>query len=326
MTGYNKINQQINNAIALLCNDQLVVIPTETVYGLAANAFSDKAIDKIFKLKNRPLNNPLIVHIASIDYLSQIAINIPSQALLLAHHFWPGPLTLVLEKSDMISSKISANRNTVGVRMPDHKVTLELLKHLDFPLVAPSANASNHISPTLPEHVIHSLGINTPYILEGGKCKKGLESTIVGFENGLPIIYRLGAIDKKEIEHVLGCAIKLSSEKHTLLAPGMMKKHYSPKTPFIVTADLESEIKAYVHKKVGLVCFSKLDDKYKGFPFRVLSQNQNLLEAASNLYSSMHELDQMNLDLIIAELLPNHGLGESVNDRLHRASVNVSNF
>ena len=197
------ISKDISKAVALLNQEKLVAIPTETVYGLAGNIFSEKAIDSIFKTKQRPLFNPLIVHIPSIDYLETIVARIPEKAKLLAEAFWPGPITLVLKKKEVIPDVITAGKDTVAVRIPNHPTTLELLKQLDFPLAAPSANPFNRISPTSAEHVESYFKNDIKMVLDGGTCTSGIESTIIGFENDEPIIYRLGALALEEIETVI---------------------------------------------------------------------------------------------------------------------------
>ena len=179
----------IQAAVAALQNNEIVGMPTETVYGLAGNAYSEVAVQKIFALKNRPHYNPLIVHIKSAGYLQQVAKNIPAVALKLADAFWPGPLTLVLEKQDHISDIVTGGKNTVGVRVPGHTVALELLEALDFPLAAPSANPFGSISPTTAKHVADYFTNTLDIILDGGSCDKGIESTIIGFENEEPILY-----------------------------------------------------------------------------------------------------------------------------------------
>ncbi len=315
--------EQLNTAVRLLQNDELVVIPTETVYGLAANAFSEKAIAKIYATKNRPATNPLIVHIPHLDALANIAKDIPVGAYLLAQHFWPGPLTMILPKQDTISKMVTAGKETVAVRIPKHEVTLALLQRLDFPLVAPSANRSNHISPTTPQHVHHSLGDQTPFILNGGPCEKGIESTIIGFEENKAILYRLGALEKEAIEQVLGYPLIIKNKSEEPLAPGMFKKHYSPQTPFFVTDQLEYHIAANEGKQMGILYFSKRLFPDVNGPYRILSPEGSLDQVAENLYAYMHELDALGLDVIIAERLPNIGLGISINDRLDRASASV---
>ena len=296
----------------------VVAVPTETVYGLAANAFDEVAVGKIFQIKGRPLFNPLIVHIKSIDYLSTIAQNVPEVALELAAHFWPGPLTLVLEKKSNIPDNVTASKSTVGVRVPSHPLVLELLNAIDFPLAAPSANPFGYISPTTSAHVKAQLGSKIPYILDGGSCENGIESTIIGFENNEPILYRVGAISKEIIEAKIGVLAEKTTSKSTPEAPGMLSKHYSPKTKFIVSNDIQTEIDQNINKKIGLLLFD-FETESRVNKTVHLSKNKNLDEAAHNLYAAMHELDALNLDLIIAQQFPSHGLGNAINDRLFRA-------
>jgi L-threonylcarbamoyladenylate synthase len=199
---HNKMrNTELNlkKAINDLENDKLIAIPTETVYGLAANASSETAIKKIFTLKKRPESNPLILHIKSINYLKEIAENIPEKAMVLANNFWPGPLTLILVKKAHISELITSGKDTVAVRVPNHPLTLKLLENLNFPIVAPSANPYGSISPTSASHVEKYFKNHIDCILDGDKCEKGIESTIIGFRDNQPILYRYGAIP---IEHI----------------------------------------------------------------------------------------------------------------------------
>lgn len=302
-----------------LVSDNLVAIPTETVYGLAANAYSEEAVRKIFETKQRPMNNPLILHFADRKKLDDYAVDIPEIAYRLADKFWPGPLTLVLKKARHISPIVTAGKDTVGLRIPNHPLTLELLSNLDFPLVAPSANASNHISPTSPDHVRKSLGDRTPFILDGGFCKRGLESTIIGFIGEAPVIYRYGAIGKEELEDFIGQPIDSVTTSSSPLAPGMLSKHYSPKTKLILTNDISEGLALYAGKRLGLLLFgtSNVSDNHK---VKNLSPNRDLYEAASNLFNYLYELEAMELDLIIAEFVPEIGVGRSINDRLMRAA------
>ena len=317
----NTSDEDLDIAASLLTKNELVVIPTETVYGLAANAFSLEAIHKIYATKNRPPSNPLIVHIASMDDLPLVAKNIPESAMKLAKAFWPGPLTLLLQKTESINSVITAGKETVAVRIPNHEKTLKLLRKLSFPLVAPSANRSNHISPTQPIHVKKSIGINTPYIVDGGVCAHGIESTIVGFHNEKPVIYRLGAIDKETLEKTL--AYSIDTIRHTTddegISPGMSRKHYSPTTPFRLTNNLNEEISKYPGKRIGILAF-KEQRNYSVNARVVLSLKGDLAEAAANLYRALHQLDELQLDIIIAERIPGGGLADSINDRLIRAA------
>ncbi|NCT09804.1 MAG: threonylcarbamoyl-AMP synthase [Flavobacteriia bacterium] len=314
------ISTDIQKAISLLENEKLVAIPTETVYGLAGNIFSEKAIKKIFSTKKRPFFNPLIVHIPSIDALENVVSYVPEKAKILASAFWPGSLTLVLKKKSSIPDLITAGKDTVAVRIPNHPLTLELLRRLPFPLAAPSANPFNNISPTKAFHVEQYFKNDIQLILDGGTCKNGIESTIIGFENEEPVVYRLGALSIENIEKVIG---KVTIKNHKLQnpdAPGMLQKHYSPKTLLILTSDIKKEIKKFQGKKIGILSFTNSYKNDRIFHEIILSKYANLNEAATNLYTSLHELDTFQLDVIIAEKLPEMGLGISVNDRLQRAT------
>ena len=314
------ISKDITKAIKLLNNEELVAIPTETVYGLAGNAFSDKAVKAIYATKKRPSFNPLIVHIGSKDWLKEIVSHIPKKAEQLADAFWPGPITLVLPKKDVIPNIITAGKPTVAVRVPNHEITLELLEKLDFPLVAPSANPFSSISPTLPEHVENYFKKDIKMVLDGGPCKSGIESTIIGFENDDPVIYRLGSTPIEDIEKIVGSVIIKNKNEISPEAPGMLDRHYAPKTHTVLTDNLVKTIDAHRGKRIGLLIFNDiLNDDDIQFKI-VLSETKNLDEAASKLYNALHQLDKQNLDIIIAEQLPDYGLGKSINDRLYRAT------
>ena len=313
------ISKDIQKAVQLLTEDQLVAIPTETVYGLAGNIFSEKAIKSIFSTKKRPFFNPLIVHIPSIASLSDIVTHVPEKAKLLAAAFWPGSLTLVLKKSKTIPDIITAGKDTVAVRVPNHPITLELLKKLPFPIAAPSANPFGSISPTKPAHVENYFKNSIKMVLDGGSCVNGIESTIIGFENEEPVIYRLGALPLEEIEAVVG-AISIKNKKEEKPdAPGMLARHYAPKTSTFLVDDVAAEVEKNTGKKMGVLVFkSSLNNE--NITEIILSKNGSLQEAAANLYAAMHELDTKNLDIIIAERFSEFGLGKSINDRLQRAT------
>ena len=314
------ISKDISKAVALLNNEKLVAIPTETVYGLAGNIYSKTAITSIFTTKQRPLFNPLIVHIPSIHQLDTIVSAIPEKATQLARAFWPGSLTLVLPKKDTIPDIITAGKTTVAVRVPNHPVTLELLKQLEFPLAAPSANPFNRISPTTAQHVDAYFKDAIQMVLDGGACKNGIESTIVGFENNEPVIYRLGSISVEDIEAVVGTITIKNKKENNPEAPGMLDKHYAPTTPTILSHDILKTLKQYPNKRIGIITFnSNLKDNSITTQI-ILSEKGNMAEAASKLYNAMHVLDNHNLDVIITERFPNFGLGKSINDRLQRAT------
>ena len=304
-----------------LISDNIIAIPTETVYGLAGNAYSVKAVKKIFGLKNRPLYNPLIVHIKSADFLPNVASEIPEIALKLANEFWPGPLTLVLKKQSHIPDLVTSGKETVAIRVPNHPLTLSLLEQLDFPLAAPSANPFGSISPTTATHVFNYFENELNVILDGGECQKGIESTIIGFENEQPIVYRLGSLSVEQIEEKIGPVMhKTQSEDNAPIAPGMLSRHYAPTTEIFLTNDVERLIQFYANKKIGVLLFQNRTHQIPIEHQEVLSDSGNLNEAAKNLYAAMHRLDKLNLDLIIAERLPNVGLGKTMNDKLERAT------
>lgn len=315
------ITKTIQDAVQYLKSGDVVAIPTETVYGLAGNIFDQQAIKKIFSLKKRPLFNPLIVHLSSIDRLDDIVNDVPEVAQQLAMNFWPGPLTLILKKKAHIPDIVTAGKPTVGVRIPNHPMTLELLSQLDFPLAAPSANPFTRISPTKAKHVDEYFGDALSLVLDGGECKRGIESTIVGFPDGEPVIYRLGSISVEQIEEIVGSSVLIADKKEKAPdAPGMLSKHYSPKTKTILVKDISESIDKNRGKKIGILSF---DQPFQGNDISIniiLSKKGDLSEATANLYTSLHALDEYDLDIIIAERLPNRGLGRSINDRLSRAT------
>ena len=315
------ISKDLQKAIALLSKDEVIGLPTETVYGLAGNAFSEVAIRKIYAIKNRPATNPLIVHIGDVQQLETIVENIPPPALQLAKQFWPGPLTLLLPKKDSVPTIVTAGKATVAVRMPGHPLALELLRRLPFPLVAPSANPSNLVSPTSAQHVADYFREEVKFVLDGGICQKGVESTIIGFEGDQPVLYRFGAIAVEEIEAIVGPLIIFNKENEAPQAPGMLLKHYSPRTPFCFTNDVTGKIRKHSGKKIALLRFQfPLPLQSKSIVHQeVLSPDGSLVEAAHKIYATLIELDKQGFDIIIAEHFPDEALGKTLNDRLARA-------
>lgn len=314
------ISKDLSFAVQILKQNKVVAIPTETVYGLAANAFSTEAVKKIFEIKKRPFFNPLIVHISSEQYLEEVAKNIPKKAYDLVKAFWPGALTLILEKQPHISDMVTANKNTVAVRMPSHPLTLALLSQLDFPLAAPSANPFKGISATNAHHVYAYFKDDLDCILDGGDCVKGLESTIIGFDGDDVVLYRHGAISVEQVEAVVGKLKVITVQENAPVAPGMLLKHYSPKTKLILTDNVEKEIALAGNINFAILAFhpQETDGLHQ---YLYLSQENNLEKAAANLYATLHHLDTLNFDLIIAQKLPEIGLGKTINDRLTRASA-----
>lgn len=314
------VSKDLLKASEILNREELVAIPTETVYGLAGNIYSDSAIKKIFEIKKRPFFNPLIVHIHSMEQVQDLAVDFPEKAQQLAKVFWPGSLTLILPKKESVPDLITAGKDTVGIRMPNHPLTLELLKNLPFPLAAPSANPFTHISPTKAQHVKNYFDGELEMVLDGGNCTNGIESTIVGFENGEPVVYRLGSISVEEIEKVIGKVSVRNNKEQAPNAPGMLEKHYSPRTKTYLVLDITAFIAQYPEKKIGLLLHSTDHESFNVTSINYLSKTGNLKEAASNLYSAMHEMDLLELDMIVAQRLPDHDLGQSINDRLQRAT------
>ncbi|MBC7440162.1 MAG: threonylcarbamoyl-AMP synthase [Flavobacterium sp.] len=315
-----KISTDIDFAVQLLNKEKIIGFPTETVYGLAGNIFSEEAINSIFQTKQRPKFNPLIVHISKMEQLEQLAIAIPENARFLAKVFWPGPLTLLLKKHPSVSDLITAGKPTVAVRIPNHKMALAILNAVDFPLAAPSANPFGKISPTSAQHVADFFPNEIEAVFDGGECQNGIESTIIGFDGENVIVYRLGAIAVEEIEAVVGKVKVFTSNDIAPNAPGMLKKHYSPNTNFVLTTDVEKEIEKYQNKRIGVMSFNK-DYKSESISIiNVLSKDSNFKEASRKLYNVMHQLDKENLDIIIAEKFPDLDLGKSINDRLMRAA------
>lgn len=313
------ISSDISKAVNILNKEDVVAIPTETVYGLAGNIYSEKAIKKIFEVKQRPLFNPLIVHLHSIEQVESIA-EFPVNARLLAERFWPGPLTLILKKKVVVPDLITAGKDTVAVRIPNHPVTLNLLQQLPFPIAAPSANPFNRISPTKSAHVERYFRDAIPMVLEGGECSKGIESTIVGFENGKAVLYRLGSLALQDIEQVIGEIVLKNKKEQAPNAPGMLAKHYAPLTKTYLVDNAEKFVVDYPYLSIGVLKFTTPITAKNIKHLEILSESGDLEEATANLYSALHKLDALTLDMIVAEKLPDYGLGQSINDRLERAA------
>ncbi len=315
-----EIGTDVNKAADLLKKGSLVAIPTETVYGLAANALNKDAVINIFEVKKRPFFDPLIVHLAGIDQIEDYTKHFPAKAQLLARELMPGPLTLLLEKNNKISDLLTAGSPLVAIRIPSHPLCQKLLKKLPFPLAAPSANPFGYISPTTASHVEQQLGEDIPYILNGGPCQVGLESTIVGFEENDLIVYRKGGIAVEEIELIGGNVIVQTHSTSNPNSPGRLESHYAPKTPILIGNILQlSQLQD--QKKIGIISFR---NDYKEIPAAAritLSPSGDFKEAAQNLFSGMRWLDQQSLDVILTEWVPDEHLGRAINDRLSRAAA-----
>lgn len=318
MTNHLKQGKDIDKAVALLQAGQLVGIPTETVYGLAANALDRRAVTGIFSAKNRPSFDPLIIHVASLEDALKYVKAIPSELRILADRFMPGPLTLLLEKKDIVPDLVTSGLSRVAIRIPAHPLVQQLLAQLDFPLAAPSANPFGYISPTKAEHVLAQLADKVAYVLDGGACQVGLESTIVGIEEGQLTVFRKGGLAIEEIEALVGTVVVKAHSSSNPAAPGMLKSHYAPRKPFKLLSS--TDFQAYTNdKRIGFLAFQT--PKSNSDASIVLSANGDLAQAAQNLFASLRQLDEMDIDEIVAELLPEQGLGRAINDRLRRAAV-----
>jgi L-threonylcarbamoyladenylate synthase len=287
---------------------------------LGANALDPRAVARIFEVKERPQFDPLIVHVAETTWLERLIVSLPDRAKRLIENFWPGPLTLVLPKTHLVPDLVTAGLPTVGVRMPAHSVAMRLLKLANVPIAAPSANLFGHVSPTTAEHVAAQLGDRIDYILDGGACPVGLESTVIDLSGNAPALLRPGGLALEAIEEVIGPINVIdtaANEALPQLSPGMLSRHYATRTPLIV-APRESILPEGA--RIGLLAFVPESPVARFAAVEILSPNADLSEAAANLFAAMRRLDAQSLDLIVARAVPNIGLGRAINNRLERAS------
>lgn len=332
---------EIARAAAVLRAGGLVAFPTETVYGLGANALDERAVARVFEVKGRPRFDPLIVHVAEMNWLPRIVAEFPPRAAELARCFWPGPLTLVLPKTDLIPELVTAGSPAVAVRMPNHPTALELLRQVDLPIAAPSANLFGRISPTTAEHVREQLGNAVDMILDGGPCTVGVESTVLQLTPAGALLLRPGGVTIEELESVIGPIEipapaenpALQSADEPLLSPGRLPQHYAPRTPLLLIdpGDYPSKLQsgrgapapgtATAEPRVGLLAFEPPADTAHFAQIEVLSPTGDLREAASRFFAALRRLDAAGLDLVVAETFPEHGLGRALNDRLRRAAA-----
>ena len=315
-----EIGQDIARAADLLSRGELVGIPTETVYGLAANGLDEEAVLKIYEAKQRPRFNPLILHVPDINGLSEYALEVPELCRRLADAFSPGPITFLLPKRPMVPDLVTAGSDHVALRIPAHPMTLELLRQVGLPLAAPSANPFGYVSPVTAQHVKDGLDGRIPYILDGGPCVVGLESTIVGFPEGGLVIHRVGGVSKEDIERVAGREAELSLSHARPDTPGQLKSHYAPHAPLWV-GNVEALRQVHHGKKMAVISFTKRYMAPEPAYSFILSPSGDLHEAARNLFGVLRQIDGLEADIILAERFPEAGLGRAINDRLQRAQV-----
>lgn len=312
-----EIGTDLARAAQWLRQGECVGIPTETVYGLGANALDRDAVARIFRAKDRPDFDPLIVHIGRLEDLDTFAREVPDTARQLAAAFWPGPLTLILPRRTLIPYEVTSGLDTVGLRMPRHPLTLELLSSLEFPLAAPSANPFGYVSPTTAQHVADQLGSRIPYILDGGACAVGIESTIVGFEDKQPVIYRQGIITREMVETVAGPTRLQVSASSNPKAPGMLLSHYAPHTPvFILQEEMD-----FHPQRTGFIGFRQPHGSIPVTQQYLLAEDGDMYTAARSFYAALRHLDGLRLEKILIELLPDEGIGAAINDRIRRAAT-----
>lgn len=333
------VTTDVARAAEILRNGGLVAFGTETVYGLGANALDERAVAGVFEAKNRPHFDPLIVHIANMEWLGRLAEQLSPQAERLADAFWPGPLTMVLPKKSIVPDLVTSGLPTVAVRMPSHPLARKLLEAVDLPIAAPSANPFGQISPTTAQHVLDQLGDRIDLILDGGPCDVGVESTVVLMAEDRPCILRHGGVTQEQLEQVIGPLDVYrsageetdNSEEHSIgtttaaVAPGMLSQHYSPGTPLALADEAAEQL--LPGRRVGLLQFSQLPvDSPRRAHFRdaaavieILTDDGDLRTAAAGFFAALRRLDSQQLDLILAEPFPDAGLGRALNDRLIRA-------
>jgi L-threonylcarbamoyladenylate synthase len=326
-------DSSIAEAVRLLKAGELVAFPTETVYGLGADATNESAVRKIFEAKGRPSSNPLIVHVAEpaaiakyCDIARSFDPHLVSARLEKLSRLWPGPLSVVLPRKNGIAPSVSAGGDTVAIRVPNHPAALKLLSAFGGPLAAPSANPSEYVSPTTAEHVRSGLGSKVRCILDGGPCSIGLESTVLSLLEPSPRILRPGAITRAKLEEVLETAVLgptvSQEEQEVKLSPGLLAKHYSPRIPVRLHNMLASDTQ--LPARIGAILFRPRELSFCPTETRILSDQGDLEEVAARLFAALRDLDSLSLDVIIVDTCEPVGLGEAIMDRLLRASAKTT--
>ena len=330
--------KNIEYCAEVIKNGDLVAFPTETVYGLGANALDEKSVAKIFTIKGRPQDNPLIVHVASIDEVKPLVIDIPDIFELLAEKFWPGPLTLIMQKSDAIPDNVTAGLQTVAIRIPSHPAALSLINALGSPIAAPSANPSGRPSPTKASHVLNDIGGKIPYILDGGDCEVGIESTVLDISGSIPKILRPGFVTYEELKNLLGAVesaevIKTANTKNTETSdkaeetgtprsPGMKYRHYAPKAPLTAVIGAPEKTAKYIAAQIGEDVAALMFDDYAIDHPNIISfgHSEDYTTQASRLFDAIREADGINASAIYAQVPHEEGLGSAIANRIKKAA------
>ena len=329
--------ESIEKAASLIRAGELVAFPTETVYGLGADTFNEEALAEIFRVKDRPADNPLIVHIANLSQVDLLVESFPPRALLLAEKFWPGPLTLVLSRKKTLPPMVSASLDTVAIRMPSHPAALELIESAQTPLAAPSANISGKVSPTDASHVMDDLKGKIAAVLDGGRCSVGLESTVLDISKEKPLLLRPGSIGAKELSAALKEEVqytgRLPHPEAPAPSPGMKYRHYSPRARLILfraggtevieaMGDLSRRLQEK-DEKVGVLCTPDKSALFPGAEIESLGAGGTAEEAAYSLYNALRNLDRSGVTVILAESFTEEGIGDALMNRLKKAAKEI---
>lgn len=316
----------IATAASALRAGELVAFPTETVYGLGADALNEHAVAQVFAVKNRPHFDPLIVHLPDKESALQYVSHVDQRALVLMEAFWPGPLTLVLRKKPVIPDLVTAGLDSVALRVPAHPVALALLRAFERPIAAPSANPFGYVSPTTVMHVQELLGDRIKLILDGGPCAVGVESTVCALTDEGAVILRPGGVTVEEIEAVIGPVKRVSTLQTDARSPGALPRHYSPHVALQLLQPGEPLPPPRLDERIGLLLFTERQDAEGYTAVEILSPAGNLVEAAANLFAALRRLDSVPLDRVLIEPVPEQGLGRAIMDRLRRAAVLPPSF
>ncbi|MEK6939080.1 MAG: L-threonylcarbamoyladenylate synthase [Nanoarchaeota archaeon] len=317
--------KQLSKAAKIIQQGGIVVFPTETVYGLGANALDAKAVKKIFIAKGRPADNPLIVHIADKKMLPTLVEEVPAAAKKLIKLFWPGPLTLIFNRKKIIPDIVTAGGKTVAVRMPSHPVAHQLIKLSKLPIAAPSANLSGRPSPTTAKHVLEDMKGRVDAIIDGGDCEVGLESTVLDLTGKIPILLRPGAITLEQLRKVLGKVKVANPNAAKPRSPGMKYRHYSPKTNLIlVTGKVIFKLKGLIDekKKMALICSGEMAKQFSDKKIELIIYH-DLDTLAQKIFQILRDLDEKNLDLILIPAVPEAGIGRAIMNRLRKAAHQI---
>jgi L-threonylcarbamoyladenylate synthase len=325
-------NPQVVDAANFLRDNEVIALPTETVYGLGGNAESDLAVGKIFAAKGRPSDNPLIIHIAEKKQLSTFVTEVPDKAEVLMDAFWPGPLTIIFKKKEgVLAETATAGLSTVAVRMPDHPVALALLKSCGLPIAAPSANSSGKPSPTKAQHVMDDLNGKIAGVIDGGATGIGVESTVIDCTEAIPVILRPGGVTKEQLEAVLGevrVDAALTDEAARPKAPGMKYQHYAPNAPLFMVSGTTKFLQRLIEEKrmeglrVGVLTTEEQVDVYEADVVLACGKRAELTTVAAALYDTLRKFNLEKVDVIYSEIFPNEGVGNAIMNRLQKAAGN----